>query len=192
MAEKIMIIRHGEKPLVPDELGQTMPYGILECGEHSEYGLTVRGWQRAGALAILFAPEGARFRPEHLATPTAIFASAIGPHSWSRRMQLTIAPLREKLGSAVAVDTSFPKGEEDRMVEAALKCAGSVLICWAHEALPHIAAKILGYTQAVPSIWPENRYDLVWVFDQRHSPTGWAFQQVPQLLLSGDSTEPIT
>ena len=104
-------------------------------------------------------------------------------------MQLTIGPLHEKLGSAVVVDTSFSKGEEDQMVEAALKSRGNVLICWAHEALPHIAAKILGRTEDVPSIWPENRYDLVWVFDQRPSLAGWTFQQVPQLLLSGDSTE---
>jgi hypothetical protein len=191
MAEKVMIIRHGEKPLVPDGLGQIMPFGLLENGEHSEYGLTVRGWQRAGALAILFAPEGAKFRPNSLTTPNTIFASAIGPHGWSQRMQLTIGPLRQKLGPNIAVNTDFRKGDEEQMVAAALRCSGTVLICWAHEALPPIGAKIFGGPEEIPSVWPEHRFDLVWVFDRCQDPPGWTFQQIPQMLLAGDSTEPI-
>ncbi len=189
MAEKVMIIRHAEKPLVPDGLGQVIPFGLLENGEHSKYGLTVRGWQRAGALATLFAPEGAKFRSAQLATPNAIFASAISSHSWSRRMQLTIAPLQQKLGPAAVVNTSFPKGEEERMVETALRCSGNVLVCWAHDALPMIAARIVGAEKDVPSLWPENRFDLVWVFDRLSGSLGWSFKQVPQLLLRGDSTD---
>ena len=79
MADKIMVIRHAEKPLTPNGLGQVASFGLLETGERSQYGLTVRGWQRAGGLAILFAPEGAKFRPRSLMTPTTIFASAIAP-----------------------------------------------------------------------------------------------------------------
>lgn len=189
MADKLMIIRHAEKPLARDGLGQSLPSGSLESGKHSEYGLTVRGWQRAGALAVLFGPEGEKFRSESLATPNAIFASAIGPHSWSRRMQLTIGPLCQKLGPLVTANTSFLKGQEAQMVDAALECSGNVLICWGHEALPLIAAMILGTTEGIPFAWPARRFDLVWVFDRRSS--SWAFQQIPQLLLAGDSTEPI-
>ncbi len=189
--DKIMVIRHAEKPLTPDGLGQVASFGLLETGEHSQYGLTVRGWQRAGGLAILFAPEGAKFRPRSLMTPTTIFASAIGPRSWSRRMQLTIGPLQQKLGSDVAVNTNFLKGDEDQMVTTALKSAGAVLICWAHEGLPLIGARIFGRAQGIPKVWPEQRYDLVWVFDRRASPPGWNFQQVPQMLLAGDSADPI-
>jgi hypothetical protein len=140
MAETVMIIRHAEKPLVSDGLGQIMPFGLLENGRHCKYGLTVRGWQRAGALATLFAPKGAQLRSAQLSTPNVIFASAIGQHSWSRRMQLTIAPLQQKLEPDITVNTTFPKGDEERMVEAALRCSGNVLICWAHESLPLIAA----------------------------------------------------
>lgn len=161
MAEKVMIIRHGEKPLIPDGLGQSMPFGSLENGEHSEYGLTVRGWQRAGALAVLFALEGAKFRSRSLATPNAMFATAIGPHSWSRRMQLTIGPLRQKLGASVEINTSFLKGQEEQMVTTALQCVGTVLICWAHETLPLVASKVLGTAKGIPLIWPEHRYDIV-------------------------------
>lgn len=191
MAEKLMIIRHAEKPLHPDGLGQNLPHGNLENGKHSEYGLTVRGWQRAGALAVLFGPEGEKFRSESLATPNAVFASGLGPHSWSRRMQLTVGPLCQKLGPPAAANTSFLKGQEVQMVSAALECSGNVLICWAHEALPLIAALILGTTEGIPTAWPARRFDLVWVFDRTSSPPGWTFQQIPQMILAGDSTEPI-
>ena len=42
-------------------------------------------------------------------------------------MQLTIGPLQQKLGSDVAVNTNFLKGDEDQMVTTALKSAGAVL-----------------------------------------------------------------
>ena len=42
-APKIMVIRHAEKPN-----GQAT--GVKESGEPSSRDLTVRGWQRAGAL----------------------------------------------------------------------------------------------------------------------------------------------
>jgi hypothetical protein len=32
---------------------------------------------------------------------------------------------------------------------------------------------------------------MVWVFDRQQTGTGWDFTQVPQLLLAGDSKEPI-
>jgi hypothetical protein len=40
MAEKVMPIRHGEKPLESDAIGETSPLGLLENGEHSRYGRT--------------------------------------------------------------------------------------------------------------------------------------------------------
>ena len=68
---KIMIIRHGEKPMdkhVP-------PYGVTPDGEHDWESLTVQGWLRAGAVQFLFAPLSGKFVSPNLATPSAIFAS---------------------------------------------------------------------------------------------------------------------
>ena len=48
---KIMIIRHAEKP--PDSGG---PFGVTAGGEKDAESLIIQGWQRAGALACLFAP----------------------------------------------------------------------------------------------------------------------------------------
>jgi len=51
-AQKIMIIRHAEKP---EHHG---PRGVDENGNEDKESLTVRGWQRAGALVQFFGPSG--------------------------------------------------------------------------------------------------------------------------------------
>jgi len=45
-ATKIMVIRHAEKPT-----SHPPPYGITLEGVREKESMTVRGWQRAGALA---------------------------------------------------------------------------------------------------------------------------------------------
>ena len=71
------------------------------------------------------------------------------------------------------------------------RCEGVVLIAWQHQDIPAIGAHLLAHSGAsgiaLPTSWPQDRYDLVWVFDR---PAGsgpiTAFTQVPQLLLAGD------
>jgi hypothetical protein len=51
VCEKIMVIRHAEKP--DKQAGMS---GISKVGEPDKDDLTVRGWQRAGALVRFFNP----------------------------------------------------------------------------------------------------------------------------------------
>jgi hypothetical protein len=94
-----------------------------------------------------------------------------------------------KLG--LAIDTSFKKDKYKPMTDAALACDGMVLIAWQHQDIPAIGTHLLKRSGAsgiaLPTAWPQDRYDLVWVFD-RPSGSGpiTAFTQVPQLLLAGD------
>lgn len=67
------------------------------------------------------------------------------------------------------------------------------LICWDHEAIPAIANNIptAAGTQ-IPQEWPDTRFDVVWCFARDPSSDEYAFSQVPQMLLSGDSDTPIS
>lgn len=77
------------------------------------------------------------------------------------------------------------------MVEAAVLCKGVVLICWQREYIPEIASLILGSDRTAPATWPDDCYDIIWVFDLLPSRTKYSFKQVPQKLLAGDLTSPI-
>jgi len=182
-----MLIRHAEKPADPPP-----PHGVTQHGDHDDQSLTVTGWQRAGALACFFAPTAGPLQSPLLSTPAVVFAAVPGSsgseESQSRRPVETVTPLAEKLG--LAIDTDFTKGQEAQVAEAAMAQGGAVLICWQHKDLHLIANQILGNDTTAPQQWPGDRYDVVWAFDLQ-ADGRYAFAQVPQLLLEGDSPEPI-
>lgn len=179
-----MLIRHAEKPS-----DGSPPYGVTVRGEREKESLTVRGWQRAGALANLFAPAGGVFQDPSLARPQFIYASKPLKHNGSRRPVETVMPIAEKLG--IRINSNFPKTALESMLEDVFLCDGAVLICWQREYIPKIANYILGNTTTTPRFFPENRFDLVWVFDRDPALAEYAFKQVPQHLLRDDSQTPI-
>ena len=95
----------------------------------------------------------------------------VGSHS--RRPLETVTPMAERLGLEPL--TIFTKGEEQALVRDALSRDGVVLICWQHEDIPKIGNLIVGNGTTVPQNWPEDRYDLIWVFDR--SDSSWTFRQ---------------
>ncbi len=175
---KIMLIRHSERPSADKSVR-----GVSESGVKNKEDLTVRGWQRAGALVRFFAPLDNRFAHPALARPDILFACKAGPEAPSLRPQHTLLPLAEFLN--VEFNCGYFEGEEVALVRAVLAAqASTALICWKHNNMSVIADKILGNSLTSPRHWPFNRFDLVWVFDK--SGGGWTFTQVPQLLLAGD------
>ena len=68
---------------------------------------------------------------------------------------------------------------------------GVVLIAWEHRMIPSIATLLAGPDSKVPQIWPDDRYDLVWVFEKMGQGDGIAFREVPQMLLAGDQPGPV-
>jgi hypothetical protein len=186
-APKIMVIRHAEKPS-----GQFS--GVTEAGMTNAHDLIVRGWQRAGALACLLAPAHGPLQSALLARPEFIFASAAADDpqpgdSKSRRPEETVTPLARLIGRDV--DLSFSKGQEKAVAKAAQACSGPVLIAWQHENINAIANFILGSNEIAPQIWPDDRFDVVFVFTLDPSDGTYSFAQVPQSLLAGDSAVPI-
>ena len=188
-ATKIMIIRHDEKP--PSAPPHGPPYGVLDTGVQDSESLTIQGWQRAGALTCFFDPAYGPLQNFHLAKPQFLYTSK--PKNLkhgSRRPYETITPLAKKLG--LEININFMEGEEEKMVEDALQKSGIVLICWQHENIttntnggPCIAKYILdtgsyNFSQVpqcllygdspdpikgAPDKWPDDRFDVVWVFD---------------------------
>jgi hypothetical protein len=194
---KIMIVRHAEKP----DAKEQPPFGVSASGEQDWESLITQGWQRAGALVVLFDPGRGPLQDPRLVVPTRIYASnpttaqgvsvdSDGTHdgSKSRRPLETITPLATKLG--LTPDLSFTKGEEKKLAENVLTRSEAVLIAWLHQDIPKIVEHLVkssATTNPIPQGWPGHRFDLVWVLTPPASSAApWGFDQVPQLLLAGD------
>lgn len=176
----IMLMRHAEEPD-----GDASP------------SLSPRGWQRAGALVRWLAPLGLpgpsgplAAPPAPLATPRRIVAAARSDAHPSTRAHDTVAPLAQAL--QLEVEQPFDSDADTRRTAAWLRSLdAAVLVCWRHDALPALARALLppDRASAVPAVWPEERFDLVWVLQPRSD--GWMLSQVPQLLLAGDRSHGI-
>jgi hypothetical protein len=173
--DRIMFIRHAEKP---DE-GKD---GVAADGSLDAESLTVRGCQRAGALIAFFCAQP-KMRPD------AIFASGIGHGSKGKRPAETVTPLAAKLNENRPVALHAKHLKEDPALD------GPGFVPGGHGpgvlgAQAHSRTALLPGAPPVPKIWPDNRFDLVWIFDRAGA--GWSFSQVLQRLLPEDGDEPIS
>lgn len=177
--KRIMIIRHAEKPGEP-----TYDGGVAADGSQDEESLTVRGWQRAGALAKFFAAQPS-LRPD------IVFAAGVGHGSKSKRPSETVTALIDLLNAPgnVSFITSHLKNDLQPLVDDVMSRDGKVLVAWQHQLIPTMVG-LFPNPPAVPQHWPGSRFDMVWVFDRAGQ--GWQFSQLPQLLLAGDSATPIS
>jgi hypothetical protein len=178
---RIMVIRHGEKPSADGSI-----VGVDCSGAANPDELSVLGWQRAGALVGFFAEANGVRRPG-IYKPDFLFAPGTTQKVTSVRAAHTLAPLAGFIGTTMS--TRFTKGEEPALVRTATALPGTILVAWEHRAIVDIANALMGRNDRTPQAWPDDRFDLVWVFERNES--NWRFSQVPQLLLPGDSAKPI-
>lgn len=186
-ARVIFIIRHGEKPPTTPP-----PSGVDITGQQDGHSLLPLGWQRAGALATLFAPFGGHLR-SGLATPSNLISPQYSKSIPAHRTYQTIYPLSQLIG--VSIENPYPEGQESTLGQTVgAETSGVTLICWEHHALPTIAENIgpLAAGTKIPKTWPGHRFDVVWCFARDTSTSEYVFSQVPQMLLAGDSDTPIT
>jgi hypothetical protein len=172
----IFIIRHGEKPDTT-----TSPYGVDIDGNQDCDSLLPVGWQRAGALAGLFAQDRGGFT-----VPTGLMAPNYGDPSKHRTYQ-TILPLSLLLG--LDIDTSYSEGDEQKLgQDLAQTPSGVTLVCWEHTRIPDIAGSITpAGASPIPAAWPDDRFDVAWRFAFDSVAQTYGFSQIPQQVLSGDS-----
>ena len=114
--------------------------------------------------------------------PALLFAPRQTDHVTSVRAAHTLGPLADFIGKPIS--TQFAKGEEELLVAALTAESAPLLVAWEHKAICSIANFILGDNKHTPQLWPDERFDIVWVFDNDGG--GWTFNQVAQLLLPGD------
>lgn len=181
LTRRIMLLRHAEKPDAAAGIG-----GVDLAGVANADSLSVRGWQRAGALAALFGPphEGGRLQ---FTRPAYLFATAATPDAPSRRSEQTLAPLAQLI--ALHVSTEFQRGQEAALARRLGALPRSALVAWEHRGLAELARQLAGPAVETPAAWPAERFDMVWVFDFSGPRT--VFFQVPQLLLAGDRSDPL-
>src|SRR6202034_341889 len=143
---RIMFIRHAEKPGVGNN-----DRGVAADGEHDDENLTVRGWQRAGALIALFCAH-----PEM--RPNTIFASGISHDSKSKRPAETVTPLASALKNfqPVAFNTTHLRDDLQPLMDEVLSQEGTVLVSWEHKGIPTLVAMLPG-APPVPQDWPDDR-----------------------------------
>jgi hypothetical protein len=170
---KILIIRHGEKPSKDGAV-----QGVQSDGSTDPCSLSVRGWQRAGALVRYFCDAGPAGRPNML------FAAALRSSDSSKRSLQTLEPLAELLGIPVRQD--FAVGEEIELAAMLTSQEGVVLVAWEHKAIHAIGNALVGDDYTVPQKWPDEQFDVVWEFTP--SAAGWSFRSRVQNLLSGDTS----
>ncbi|GAB26501.1 hypothetical protein GOPIP_104_00420 [Gordonia polyisoprenivorans NBRC 16320 = JCM 10675] len=173
-APLVMIVRHAEKPAADT-------HGVTESGARDSASLTVTGWTRAGGLVALFGADGQPPR-EGLVTPDRIVASAGGGGA-SRRPLQTITPLAARLG--VEPVTRFTQDDLSGAAAFVRGQTGVTLISWEHHRIRGLIQEF-GKVTPSPRDWPDDRFDMVWLL--RPSETGWALDEMAQLLLHGDRT----
>jgi hypothetical protein len=193
----IYVIRHGEKPADPPVTapGQVPPpagppFGVDDQGNQDAHSLLPRGWQRSGALAVLFDPALGPLQAG-LRTPAALLSPSYGSQDKTagHRTYQTIQGLSDRLGLTIVSD--FAEGQEPQLAASVVSgYSGVVLVCWEHDHIPALASSLPAVPGTViPPAWPGDRFDLIWMFTLVPGAASiqYAFSQIPQQLLSGDT-----
>ncbi|NVN09570.1 hypothetical protein [Nguyenibacter vanlangensis] len=184
---QIILMRHAEKP---DK--DRNEIGLSPAGQPDEHALSARGWQRAGALALLLGRDSRVQVP--LPTPDRILASAFRKNGGrSHRPEQTVQPLADRL--SLSLDLTWSLNQEQALASDLRRRTGVHLVCWQHDGLPALARAIAAPDDLteIPETWawPSERFDVFWLLSRASATTPWRFAQHCQCLLPGDADRPL-
>ena len=120
LPQQIYVVRHGEKP--PEPAGP--PFGVDVDGNRNQHSLSPTGWQRSGALTVLFSPLVA---PKvGLRTPAALYATAYGDAALTKihRPYETLLGLSRRLD--IPIQWAALLGPEPAFADAVLSSGAEV------------------------------------------------------------------
>ena len=125
-----------------------------------------------------------------LQTPATLLSPSYGSQdkTTGHRTYQTIQGLSDRLGIAIA--SAYAEGQEPQLAANVVSTyVGVVLICWEHDHIPSLASALPAVPGTViPQAWPGERFDVIWAFTLVPAAAPqYAFTQVPQQLLSGDT-----
>jgi hypothetical protein len=178
----IVLIRHAEKPVREGE------QGVDHLGRPDPHSLSVRGWQRAGALVRWLDPCGGAAAA--LPRPGTLFAARPLAAHPSLRPRQTVEPLAEALGLALRLDFSSDAVADAAQAMRAAARHAPVLACWRHDDLPALARALLpsdAALQPIPAHWPDVCFDRAWLLEPAGA-DGWTWRALAQQLLPGDAS----
>jgi hypothetical protein len=123
-----------------------------------------------------------------LRTPTALYSPAYGDPE-KRRAQRTFQTIQGLAGRlGVSVQSPVPEGQELALAAAVVASGDEVvLICWEHDHIPALARSFPTVDATIPTVWPDDRFDVIWTFSLDPTTGRYVFGQVPQQLLEGDT-----
>jgi len=177
----LLMIRHGEKP-------SNGYQGVDEQGNANPDGLIPQGWERAGALVTLFAPNNTTLNSK-LPTPGALVSPKYP--TMVHRPDLTLLPLSQRLNMQILSEYAVD-ADPTTIVSALLAMENEVvLVCWEHDHLVNIVGAMAstGFVSNqgdIPTAWPDDRFDVIWRFDLEEQTGKWTFSSLDQQLLAGD------
>lgn len=162
---QVIIIRHGEKPEVGNQLNQ-------------------RGCERAYALPMFFLDNPIVMQ---YGSPVAIYAMQAANEDSSIRPIQTIAPTAAAFG--LMIQNKYTKLQYKALAEEILNepsYAGKTVICsWEHKVIPLMAQAFGLSLPKDMKKWPGAVFDQAWVLD--FSSKKVTLQIVPEDLLPGDN-----
>ena len=177
----LLMIRHGEKPSKGYQ-------GIDEQGNANSDGLIPKGWERAGALVTLFAPNTTTLKST-LPSPGALVTPKYPKHV--HRPYLTLLPLSQRLNETILSEYAVD-ADPTAIVNSLLAMENEVvLVCWEREHLVNIVGAMartgsVANQEDIPTSWPDDRFDVIWRLDLNKQTGKWTFISLDQQLLAGD------
>jgi hypothetical protein len=178
----VVCLRHGEKPADSEEKSDHVNDdgpGLDVHGRVNKHSLTIRGWQRAGALS------GTQLGgqvPSSSIGSASLFVPDYGPDTKDHRPYQTISPLARRWG--IKPELPGPADCVPSLRDRVLAASGPAVVCWEHDNLATFVGQLLGYEIK----WPSGRFDVFWLLHPGGTGAdAWSCQQVDQALLPGDA-----